>query len=81
MGEFAPITTLAELDALDDAEVCEGYRDGRAGEPEPGNNRSRSYWHGWRCGQMDAGTLPIPPEHRALTAAYLARLRKDPPHA
>jgi len=30
---------------------------------------------------MDAGTLPIPPEHRALTAAYLARLRKDPPHA
>jgi len=55
VSEFAPVTTLADLDSLDDAELLEGYRDGRAGEPEPGNNRSRSYWHGWRNGAVDGG--------------------------
>jgi hypothetical protein len=48
-----PLRTAAELDALDDAEVLEGYRDGRANEPEPGDNRSLSYWHGWRQGTAD----------------------------
>lgn len=50
-----PVSTLAELDTLDDDEIVEGYRDGRAGEPEPGDNRSKSYWHGWRNGARDGG--------------------------
>ena len=48
-----PIRTAAELDLLDDAEVQEGYWDGRSNEPEPGDNRSLSYWHGWRNGMFD----------------------------
>lgn len=76
MGEFLPVTTLAELDALDDAECVEGYFDGRDDAPEPGNNRSRSYWHGWRCGMMDAGRLDVPEAHRALIAAWVARSRE-----
>lgn len=75
MPEYRPITTLAELDASDDDECVQGYRDGRADPHEPGNNRSRSYWHGWRCAQMDAGRMAIPPSHRILTAAWLQRER------
>lgn len=38
---------------MDDDEIFEGYRDGFKNEPEPGNNRSFSYWHGWRNGRAD----------------------------
>ena len=50
-----PIRRAKDLDALDDAELLEGYLDGHDGEPEPGNNRSFSYWHGWRNGAVDGG--------------------------
>lgn len=50
-----PITTLTELAELDEAEILEGYRDGYDGDPEPGDNRSFSYWHGWRNGAVDGG--------------------------
>jgi len=52
VSDRAPVETLEELDTLDDAEIQEGYRDGWTGEPEPGDNRSKSYWHGWRVGMM-----------------------------
>jgi len=55
MSERTPITTALELKALQDAEMIQGYRDGFAGEPEPGDNRSFSYWHGWRNGAVDGG--------------------------
>lgn len=48
-----PIRTKAESDLLDDAEVIEGYWSGREGDAEPGNNRSLSFWHGWRNGAVD----------------------------
>ena len=53
-----PVTTVDEMLALDDAEVIEGYHDGRAGDNEPGDNRSKSYWHGWRNGRVDGGHDP-----------------------
>ena len=53
--ERKPVETLAELDLLDSNETIEGYRDGYDGEPEPGDNRSLSYWHGWRNGRVDGG--------------------------
>jgi hypothetical protein len=48
-----PVTTMAELDQLDSADILEGYLDGLAGEPEPLGNRSKGYWHGWRNGNTD----------------------------
>jgi len=48
-----PVMTLEELDTLNSDDVIEGYFDGRANEPEPGGNRSKSYWHGWRNGMVD----------------------------
>ena len=70
-----PVSTLAELDALDAGEMLEGYRDGFAGEPEPRGNRSRSYWHGWRNGATDKGLRKLDAEQSILAAEYLGRLR------
>lgn len=48
-----PVTTAAELETFDPAEVLEGYLDGMSGDPEPGGNRSKGYWHGWRNAKND----------------------------
>ncbi len=52
-----PVITAAELQYLDADEIIEGYRGGLAGEPEPGGNRSKSYWHGWRNGHNDRNRI------------------------
>jgi hypothetical protein len=70
---FAPVKTLEELDSLDHAEMIEGYAAAERGDPEPGPNRGKAYWHGW-CNRMrDFGELPIDPEHLALVRAWVAR--------
>jgi chitinase len=58
MIERIPLTRATQLDELDMAEVTEGYSDGFAGEPEPGDNRSFAYWHGWRNGYADKFSSP-----------------------
>ena len=68
----APITTPEDLRQLDEAEVLEGYLDGHAGEPEPGDNRSLAYWHGWRNGRVDGG-------HQEKDAAQAALARAVAP--
>jgi hypothetical protein len=55
MTEFAPVETIADFRQLDDGETLEGYFDGFHGSPEPGSDRSRAFWHGWRNGRVDAG--------------------------
>ena len=77
MNEFTPVTTLADLDTLDEDEILEGYRDGRNDWPEPGNNRSRSYWHGWRNGAVDGGHKPKDATQAELARVYVARMRAN----
>lgn len=48
-----PVTTAAELAEMDSDEILDGYRDGLEGDAEPGDNRSKAYWHGWRNGRND----------------------------
>lgn len=55
IDDWIPLTDAHVVDALDSAEVIEGYHDGRANEPRPGPNRSAAYRHGWRVGQSDGG--------------------------
>lgn len=74
-----PIVTLADLLALDHAEVVAGHLSAEKGDPEPGMNHSRAFHHGWRTRMMDLNEIEIPPEHRALTRAYMAHLRNNPP--
>jgi len=71
-----PIETVAELDALDTQEIIEGYYDGRDNEPEPGDNRSLSYWHGWRNGMADGGHRKIDAAQRKLAGAVIASQKK-----
>lgn len=54
MIERIPITSAEQLNMLDTDEIVEGYLDGRNNEP-CGNNRSTSFWHGWRNGRVDGG--------------------------
>lgn len=53
MSEFTPVQTLEEFDHLDENEILAGYWAGIANAAEPGNDRSRAYWHGWRNGMVD----------------------------
>lgn len=50
-----PVKTKADLETLNSDEILEGYRDGYWGDLKCGDNRSRSYWHGWRNGRVDGG--------------------------
>ncbi len=73
MTERAPVTTLARLAELDEAEIVEGYHDGIAGDPSPGGNRSDSYWHGWRNGMVDGGHAEKDVAQELLAHAILRR--------
>lgn len=72
MAEFKPVETLDDLSTLDTAEVVEGYLDGLKAAAEPGNNRSRSYWHGWRNGVVDGGFRQIDEAQRRLAREVVA---------
>ena len=63
---FEPVRTRADLQALRLEDVVLGYTETRPGDPEPGVNRGRAYWHGWRCRMFDYGELGIDDAHRAL---------------
>lgn len=72
---FPPVTTLEDLDSLDEADMVEGYRTTQRGDPEPGPNRGRSFWHGWRTRMMDYGEIKADAAHMKLVGAWLARER------
>lgn len=80
MTDRTPVTTVAELEALDGDEILEGYRDGLNGEPEPGGNRSKAYWHGWRngrsdrTGSVDAASMALARD--CVASGYFQRLFK-----
>lgn len=70
-----PVSTMAALETLDDTEIHEGYRDGFDGEP-CGDNRSRSYWHGWRNGMIDKGRLQPDWAGMMLVKEYVASAKR-----
>lgn len=70
MPEFHAITTVADHRLLDDSEVLIGYMDGFEGRPLSGNAYTRSYFHGWRNGMVDAGTVEPDWFQLQLAAAF-----------
>lgn len=76
---FLPLQTIADLETLDEAEIIAGYREWREGDPEPGPNRGRAYWHGWRNAMIDRGKRE-PDEaarrlaHDAVVSGWLKRV-------
>jgi hypothetical protein len=75
MSERLPIKRATALEHLDGADCIEGYWAGKDGDPEPGNNRSFSYWHGWRNGAADGGHRPIDPAQRELARDVFCKQR------
>lgn len=70
---FQPVSTLADLDSLDEGEIVAGYLDWRAGDPEPGPNRGRAYWHGWMNAARDHRERPHTEADGRLVREYVAR--------
>lgn len=64
----ANVVTAEELASLEIDEIMEGYKDGWHGENEPGGNRSKAYWHGWRNGHNDRAGISDA-DQRKLAAA------------
>jgi len=56
--KFDPVASVADLETLNLADVLVGYMTTERGDPEPGENRGRSFWHGWRNRMIDYGELP-----------------------
>lgn len=73
MSEYKPVSTIDDLNTLNEAEIIEGYWAGTDGWPEPGNNRSRSYWHGWRNGSADRGRIPYDEAMKKLAHEVVER--------
>lgn len=71
-----PIIKASQLALLDPVEIIEGYFDGKKGELEPGDNRSYSYWHGWRNGNSDR-TGKLDTAQRELSKDYVNEMRKQ----
>lgn len=74
---FDRVRTLEDLDSLDDAEMHEGYLSAERGDPEPGENRGRAFWHGWRCRMIDKGVIEIDDIHHVLAVQYVRRNREQ----
>ncbi|MFJ0379165.1 hypothetical protein [Bordetella bronchiseptica] len=73
MSEFQPVRTKADLDLLDDDEIVQGYLEGLAGASQPGSDKSRSYWHGWRNAQVDRGFSKADDAQMQLAREYVGR--------
>lgn len=75
MSEFIPVRTVSDLETLDQNEIVLGYWSGFEGDSEPGNNHSRSFWHGWRNGASDKRFREIDADQRALAREIVSRQR------
>lgn len=64
----------SDLEALDEAEIIEGYKDGIEDFPCSGN-RSRAYWHGWQNGMVDKGRMDSTPAMKFLVKDVVQRER------
>lgn len=66
MSKFQPVATAADLATLDHNEIVQGYVDYQPGDPEPGINRGRAYWHGWMNRARDNHASPMTAESARL---------------
>ena len=63
---WKPVSTRAELEALDQDSMLEGYRAGLGFIPVNHTKTDQGYWHGYESGQIDRGLIPISPERQQL---------------
>lgn len=73
MTEFTTFD-FAESDYID-ADVIDGYGSGYRGDREPGSDKSRSFFHGWKNGRVDGGHDPIDERQQEFARAFVANQR------
>jgi hypothetical protein len=73
MSEFSPFE-FKDSHLIND-DVIDGYRSGYRGDSEPGSDKSRSFFHGWRNGRVDAGHEKIDTPQVEFARAYVAQSR------
>jgi hypothetical protein len=71
-----PVAKLAELDTFGQNDMAAGALAADDGEPEPGPNQSRAYYHGWRARMMARQKIPTSEEQVQLDREFLMRLAK-----
>ena len=76
MSEFQPVETVEDLNSLDDDEMLAGYRHGLSDGAEPGSDKSRSFWHGWRNGAVDSKRKEIDGHQMRLAEAIYGPSRR-----
>lgn len=64
------ISTLEDLESLNETLVTAGYLWGLDNAKEP--ESSRSFWHGWRNAQLDRGRIPQDEESIYLAISILS---------
>ena len=52
MIKYFPVSTVADLNSLDDAEILAGYRHGWVNDKLP-QDSTRSFWHGFNNARRD----------------------------
>lgn len=75
MSEFSKVSSINDLKNLDDSEMIAGYFSGTKGEKEPGSNKSKSFWHGWRNGLVDGGYADKDDEQAELAKQFVRAQR------
>lgn len=70
---YRPVATVEDLETLNQDEIVEGYLGWRSGDPEPGPNRGRAYWHGWMNRARDNRERPHTPESEQLGREIVQR--------
>jgi hypothetical protein len=76
INDRIPVTTLEELDSLNEDEILQGYLSGRQGSAAPGDDKSKSFWHGWRNGMIDSGHMISDREYYLLATLVVNRNKK-----
>ena len=66
-----PITTIEQLNTLDQESIVPGYLAGFKNNPDY-TRKEQGYWHGFLNGQVDGGFIPISDEQRILARALVA---------
>lgn len=75
MSEFKPVSTMAELDLLDQDDILAGYMAGLSGEPEPDSTKSRGFHHGYQNAKVDRGVQSISAAQQQLAREFVAKQR------
>jgi len=68
---FEAVRSVVDYRSLDEAEVLIGYMDGVAGLVGS-KDMTRSYWHGWRNGAVDAGFVEPDSAQSEIEADFAA---------